>query len=123
MFEWDQFKEQSNIAKHRLDFRTASRVFLDPFLIEFEDDRGYEETRWNVIGMVVAKLDARRALEITGDLPQNVNYAIKVNYLKLLLELVPEIAKGLRPPVLGLRSFDDVVREATAASVLVVVPK
>lgn len=52
MFEWDQAKEQSNIAKHRLDFRTASKVFLDSFLIEFEDDRGYEETRWNVIGIV-----------------------------------------------------------------------
>ena len=52
MFEWDQGKEQSNIAKHRLDFRTASRVFLDPFLIEFEDDRGYDEIRWNLIGVV-----------------------------------------------------------------------
>lgn len=52
MFEWDQAKEQSNLAKHRLDFRTASRVFLDPFLLELEDDRGYEETRWNVIGVV-----------------------------------------------------------------------
>lgn len=56
MFEWDQAKEQSTIAKHRLDFRTASRVFLDPFLLEFEDDRGYEETRWNVIGLVDSRL-------------------------------------------------------------------
>ena len=29
-----------------------------------------------VIGVVVAKLDAARVLEITGDLPQNVNFAI-----------------------------------------------
>ena len=56
MFEWDYAKEQSNIAKHRLDFRTASRVFLDSFLIELEDDRGYEETRWNVIGMVDGRI-------------------------------------------------------------------
>ncbi len=56
MFEWDQAKEQSNIAKHRLDFRTASRVFLDPFLLEFEDDRCYEETRWNVIGAVEGRI-------------------------------------------------------------------
>lgn len=56
MFEWDQVKEQSNIAKHRLDFRTASRVFLDPFLLEFEDERGYGETRCNVIGMVDGRL-------------------------------------------------------------------
>ena len=52
MFEWDENKELLNIAKHRLDFRTAARVFLDPFLLEFEDDRNYNETRWNVIGMV-----------------------------------------------------------------------
>lgn len=52
MFEWDQAKEQSNIAKHRLDFRTASRVFLDPFLLEIEDTRDYAESRWNGIGMV-----------------------------------------------------------------------
>lgn len=52
MFEWDADKEQRNIAKHRLDFRTASRIFLDPLLLEFEDDRHEEELRWNVIGVV-----------------------------------------------------------------------
>lgn len=52
MFEWDADKEQRNIAKHRLDFRTASRIFLDPFLLEIEDDRDYKESRWNVIRMV-----------------------------------------------------------------------
>ncbi|MEZ4679699.1 MAG: BrnT family toxin [Caldilineaceae bacterium] len=52
MFEWDLAKEQQNIIKHRLDFRTASRVFLDPLLIELEDDRHEDEIRWNVIGVV-----------------------------------------------------------------------
>lgn len=52
MFEGDPAKEARNIIKQRLDFRTASRVFLDPFLIEFEDDRAQAETRWNVIGVV-----------------------------------------------------------------------
>ena len=51
-FEWDPVKERTNIAKHRLDFQTAARVFLDPFLLEVEDDRGYDELRWNAIGMV-----------------------------------------------------------------------
>ncbi len=41
-FEWDPEKERGNIAKHGLDFRAAARVFLDPFLLEVEDDRGYE---------------------------------------------------------------------------------
>ena len=31
----------------------------------------------NVVGMVVAKLDAVKATRITGDIPQNVNFAIK----------------------------------------------
>jgi len=52
MFEWDAAKEEQNISKHKLDFRTASRVFLDPLLLEFEDDRGYDEIRWNVIGVI-----------------------------------------------------------------------
>ena len=51
-FEWDAEKERTNIAKHGLDFQTAVRVFLDPLLREVEDDRGYDELRWNVIGMV-----------------------------------------------------------------------
>ena len=51
-FEWDPAKERANIAKHRLDFQTAARVFLDPFLLELEDDRGYDELRWIAIGTV-----------------------------------------------------------------------
>ena len=55
-FEWDGKKEHSNIAKHGLDFQTAARVFSDPFLLEFEDERGYDEVRWNVIGMVDGRI-------------------------------------------------------------------
>ena len=35
--EWDSAKEQANRKKHGIDFRTAARVFLDPFAIEFDD--------------------------------------------------------------------------------------
>jgi uncharacterized protein len=41
-FEWDSAKEQANRKKHGLDFQTATKVFLDPYAIEF-DDRG---ARW-----------------------------------------------------------------------------
>ena len=44
--------KKNRISKHRLNFRTASRVFLDPLLIEFEDDRGNYEIRWNIIGVI-----------------------------------------------------------------------
>ena len=37
------------------------------------------DARGNVIGVVNAKLDAARALKNWGDLPQNVNFAIKAN--------------------------------------------
>ena len=56
LFEWDSAKERSNRAKHGLDFRTAARVFLDPLLLEFEDDREYGETRWIAIGAVEGRV-------------------------------------------------------------------
>lgn len=55
-FEWDTAKEQTNIARHGLDFRTAAMVFLDPALIEFEDRARYGESRWNAIGMVEGRV-------------------------------------------------------------------
>ena len=56
VFEWDITKEQNNIAKHGLDFRTASKVFLDPFMIEFEDMDSSGERRWNAIGMAEGRV-------------------------------------------------------------------
>lgn len=41
-----------------------------------------------VIGIVAAKLDAAKVFQWTGDLPENVNYAIKVAYLAALLQSV-----------------------------------
>jgi TPR repeat protein len=42
-----------------------------------------------VVGIVMGKLDAVKMLKWTGDLPQNVNYAIKVSYLTGLLSSAP----------------------------------
>ena len=36
-FEWDTAKERANRKKHGIDFRTAAKVFLDPYVIEFDD--------------------------------------------------------------------------------------
>ena len=52
----------------------------------------------NVIGVVTAKLDAIKVLARTGDLPQNVNYAIKSNYLLDLLSTIPELETQLAKP-------------------------
>jgi hypothetical protein len=43
-----------------------------------------------VVGIVVAKLNAIAVFAWTGDLTENVNYAIKTGYLKALLESAPK---------------------------------
>jgi S1-C subfamily serine protease len=40
----------------------------------------------NVVGIVTSKLNVVRALEKTGDLPQNVNFAIKASVARIFLE-------------------------------------
>ena len=55
-FEWDGAKEQANRKKHGVDFRTAAKVFLDPYAIEFEDRDGVGELRFNAIGMVDSRV-------------------------------------------------------------------
>lgn len=46
------------------------------------------DEKGNLVGIVAAKLDSLVTLELTGDLPQNVNYAIKADYLVPLLKTV-----------------------------------
>jgi serine protease Do len=48
------------------------------------DDEG------NIIGIVVASLDAAKAYQLTGTVPQNVNWAIKSDYLLNLLGMLPK---------------------------------
>jgi uncharacterized protein len=51
-FDWDDDKQESNRKKHRIDFTTAAKVFLDSNLVEFDDFSVGQEDRWNAIGMV-----------------------------------------------------------------------
>ena len=44
-------------------------------------------SKGEVIGMVISKLNAAALLHWTGDLPQNVNYAIKSAYIRPLMAL------------------------------------
>ena len=57
----------------------------------------------------------------SGALPENVNYAVKSSYLLSFLESVPEVAARLREPEGKERKFEDVVRSAEQAAVLVLV--
>ena len=48
-----------------------------------------------VIGIVTAKLSAVKMFNWTGDLPQNVNYAVKATYVTALLNTVKEMAPAI----------------------------
>ncbi len=51
-FEWDEAKNEANIAKHKVSFETASMVW-DSDLIEYVDERyDYGESRIVAIGQV-----------------------------------------------------------------------
>ena len=76
----------------------------------------------NVVGLVTAKLSARAALATSGALPKNVNYAVKSTYLLGLLESLPDVDSQLREPHAGkVRKWEDVVKEAEEATVMVLV--
>jgi TPR repeat protein len=75
----------------------------------------------NVVGVVSAKLDAATALASSGALPENVNYAVKSSFLLSFLESVPAVSAKLKEPVTADRKFEDVVKSAQDAAVLVLV--
>ena len=55
-FDWDNAKEERNRKKHRIDFRTATKVFADPFVVDFESRDPSGETRFNAIGLVDGRM-------------------------------------------------------------------
>ena len=73
----------------------------------------------NVVGIVSAKLDAATALAASGALPENVNYAVKSSLLLSFLESVPDVANKLKPANTKEEKFQDVVKQAQDAAVLV----
>jgi hypothetical protein len=75
----------------------------------------------NVVGVVSAKLDAATALASSGALPENVNYAVKSSFLLSFLESVPAVSAKLKEPITADRKFEDVVKSAQDAAVLVLV--
>ena len=79
------------------------------------------DERGNVIGIVSAKLNASAALAASGALPENVNYAVKSSLLLSFLESVPAVSAKLKAPVTADRKFEDVVKSAQDAAVLVLV--
>ncbi|HVU26832.1 MAG TPA: tetratricopeptide repeat-containing serine protease family protein [Verrucomicrobiae bacterium] len=79
------------------------------------------DARGNVIGIVSAKLDASAALAASGALPENVNYAVKSSFLLSFLESVPDADARLKKPNTADEKFQDAVKSAQDATVLVLV--
>lgn len=51
-FEWDEDKAQANLKKHHVSFEIATRVFLDPLVLAYQDRIENGEYRWQTLGMV-----------------------------------------------------------------------
>lgn len=51
-FEWDERKNQSNLAKHGFDFADAFRIFNLPMIVEFDEREDYGEDRYIGIGLL-----------------------------------------------------------------------
>lgn len=79
-------------------------------------------THGHVVGVTSAGLNAAKALNITGSLPQNVNYAVKSSFLMPFLKSMPELPAKLVTAHQGAeRPFEDVVAEAQSAVLLLLV--
>jgi S1-C subfamily serine protease len=72
----------------------------------------------NVLGIVESSLDAGKTFVATGGLPQNVNFAVKISYARVLLETIS--ALRLPSPSVVSPGFDVVVERALSASALVI---
>lgn len=51
-FEWDENKNEANIAKHGLDFADSPQIFKLPLRISLDEREDYKEERWIGIGML-----------------------------------------------------------------------
>ena len=73
-----------------------------------------------VVGIISAKLSASQVLRTTGDLPQNVNYAVKARYLQGLLADLPRRTAPRVTPKPG-ASLEDLVGLSQPSVFLVIV--
>jgi S1-C subfamily serine protease len=73
----------------------------------------------NVVGVVTARLDDVATYEISGALPQNVNYAVKASLVYNFLKATPDLFGKLKPPHSG-KDHEAAIATAERAAVLVI---
>ena len=71
--------------------------------------------------MLITAISLLEALAASGALPENVNYAVKSSLLLSFLESVPEVSAKLKTPNTADEKFEEVVKSAQDAAVLVLV--
>jgi S1-C subfamily serine protease len=74
----------------------------------------------NVVGIISSKLNAVAMANATGDVPQNVNYALKISYAKLLLDTLPDLKTGFAPPNTAAVPFDKDVNTVQDSTIMVI---
>ena len=86
-FEYDDNKNQINIKKHGISFKSAARIFFDYDRIEFYDeDHSYDEDRYNTIGDTSAGRISQKA---EGALIGNIDQFIgKVNEILFVVYIL-----------------------------------
>jgi S1-C subfamily serine protease len=77
------------------------------------------DARGNVIGIVAATLNSEVAKESSGQVAQNVNYAVKSAHLLDLVATVPGLMGRLCPAIAEEKKFEDAVGLAQAATAMV----
>jgi S1-C subfamily serine protease len=75
----------------------------------------------NVVGIVSQGIDKKQALDCNGNVLENVNYAVKSQYLLRLLESIPEIAPKLKPPGTEEKKAEGIATSAEMASVMILI--
>ena len=73
----------------------------------------------NAIGVITHKLDTLAVALVTGDVAQNVNYALKISYVLPLIDSIPGLAELIPAPMGSPMTFDQAAKKVNAASALV----
>jgi hypothetical protein len=71
----------------------------------------------SIQNVAVAMLNAKKTFEISGSLPQNVNYAVKSLYAQAMIDTLPNVAGNLISPS---RSRSNAIENAQDSTVMVV---
>jgi uncharacterized DUF497 family protein len=71
-FDWDNNKNQSNIAKHGISFEEAIAIFDDPNILNYEDTRfNYGETRFVSIGQIILVTQEKTVIIVVIHIQRN----------------------------------------------------